>query len=85
LSTNTQPHGPAMPYDSLKVPFFIPLLIGPPATLACGTLGHAWIGLLVAVAGTFYVVRDALHYPAPTRRNLSSLGLALFFVRSGSH
>ena len=54
-------------------------MIGPPVTLVTGTLGFGWLGLLITVGGTFYVVRDALRLPSPVRRNVSSLGLAVLF------
>ncbi|HET6407578.1 MAG TPA: hypothetical protein VFG14_06830 [Chthoniobacteraceae bacterium] len=54
-------------------------MIGPPLTLATGTLGHAWIGLLITIGGTFYIVRDALHYLSPVRRNVTSIGVAVLF------
>jgi hypothetical protein len=52
---------------SLRVPFFMPLLIGPPATLLGGTLGFPWLGGIVALGGTFVVVQDALKMQPASR------------------
>lgn len=55
----------ALESGSLRLASFIPVLIGPPAVLACGTLGVPIAGILVAFGGTYWVTLDALKSRAP--------------------
>ena len=43
------------------------------------TLSAAWIGLIITIAGTFWVTRDSIHSPSPALRNACALGLTILF------
>jgi hypothetical protein len=66
--------------DSLKVAFFMPLLLGPPGVILGGFLGIPWLGLIVAFAGTSIVARDNIHARSERLRTGAALATAMVFV-----
>ena len=70
---------PRLLVSSLRLPFFIPLLIGPASTLVMATLSTGWVGPIITLGGTFWVTRDSIQSSSPTLRNMSAFGLAILF------
>jgi hypothetical protein len=80
LGSPPMPETRARKRDALWVPFFIPILIGPPAAIVGELFGWGWLGLAVALGGTFMVVQDALRSQGTIRLAwLRSSGLAVMF------
>jgi hypothetical protein len=66
--------------ETLWLPLFIPLFIGPPAALASALLEVVWLGPVVAVTGTFLVIQDALMSRVSCRwLHVRAAGLAVLF------